>query len=347
MGGLHLFTTLLLLALLTGCDSSPKLYQDQFLAFGTVVSISIWGASEEQAAEASRQIRQDFEAMHNTWHGWKEGGLLGEINQAIAEGKPITIPDEATALLERSRKLSRESEYLFNPGIGKLVALWGFHGEEWSGPPPPEADISRLLSAAPSLDTLQLQDGTLRSSNRELKIDLGGIAKGYAIDRAITQLNRLGINNAIVNTGGDLRAIGSHGERSWNIGIRSPDGGDPVAALQPQGDESIFTSGDYERMFLHQGRRYHHIINPATGWPASGTRSATVIHSDAVTADAAATALLIASPEQRARIAAQMGIQHVLIIDEEGVYHMTQAMERRLSLQQEEGLQIRILEPRS
>lgn len=283
--------------------------------------------------------------MHNTWHGWKKGGLLGEINRAIAEGKSIAIPDEATALLEKSRELSRESAYLFNPGIGKLIALWGFHGEEWSGPPPPQADITHLLSTAPSLDNLQLQDGSLQSNNRDLKIDLGGIAKGYAIDRAIAQLNKLGINNAIVNTGGDLRAIGSRGERSWNIGIRSPDGGDPVAALQPRRDESIFTSGDYERMFLHEEKRYHHIINPATGWPASNTRSATVIHSDAMTADAAATALLVASPEQRARVATAMGVQYVLIIDGEGVYHMTEAMQKRLSLQQEEGLRIQLLEP--
>ncbi len=283
--------------------------------------------------------------MHNTWHGWKEGGLLGEINQAIAEGRTIPIPDEATALLERSRELSRESQYLFNPGIGKLVALWGFHGEEWSGPPPPEADIDHLLSSTPSLDNLQLQDGTLQSSNRQLKIDLGGIAKGYAIDRAVSQLKALGINNAIVNTGGDLRATGNRGDRPWSIGIRNPDGGDPVAALQPDGDESIFTSGDYERMFLYRGQRYHHIINPDTGWPASGSRSATVIHPDAVTADAAATALLVASPQQRARVAAAMGIQYVLIIDEAGVYHMTEAMQRRLSLQQEEGVQIQLLEP--
>ncbi len=282
--------------------------------------------------------------MHDSWHAWKKGGLLSEINQAIAEGKPLQIPDEAANLLRKSAALSRESGYLFNPAIGKLVALWGFHGEEWSGPPPSQQEIRRLTMSAPTMDDLQFVDGSISSSNRDVKIDLGGIAKGYAIDRAVAQLKRIGINDAIINTGGDLRAIGERGGRSWNIGIRSPNGGEPIAALQPRGDESVFTSGDYERMFLYEGIRYHHIINPYTGLPASETRSVTVIHPDAMTADATATALLVASPEQRSKVAAQMGISYVLIIDEEGIYHMTQEMRERLSWQQEDHLQIRILE---
>ena len=321
--------------LLTACSQPPKLYQDQFLAFGTVVSLSIRDATEVQNREASRLIREDFARMHDTWHAWKKGGLLGEINQNIAAGKPTALSTEAAALLQQTAALSRQSGHLFNPAIGKLVALWGFHGEEWSGPPPAEAAINTLLESNPTLEALQFEPDSIRSSNRDVKIDLGGIAKGYAVDRAIEQLKQLGIEHAIINTGGDLRAIGTRGARNWNIGIRAPDGGDPVASLQPQGDESIFTSGDYERMFTYQGTRYHHIINPQTGWPASDTRSVTVIHPSATIADAAATALLVDGQEQRATIAEQMGIRYVLLIDQQGEYHMSKPMEQRITLLQE------------
>ncbi|MBT3196656.1 MAG: FAD:protein FMN transferase [Gammaproteobacteria bacterium] len=328
--------SLLLLPLLSsGCSRSPSLYQDQFLAFGTVVSISTWGASESQNREASRLIRADFAAMHDTWHAWKAGGLLGEINQNIAAGLPTPISEEAAQLLKKSATLSTKSSDLFNPAIGKLIALWGFHGESWTGPPPPQSTIDPLLKSKPRMDQLQFENGTLRSSNPAVQIDLGGIAKGYAVDRAIEQLKQLGIRDAIVNTGGDLRAIGSHGRRNWNIGIRAPDGGDPIASIQPQGDESIFTSGDYERMFLYQGERYHHIIDPTTGWPATGTRSVTVIHPDATTADAAATALLVASPTARTTVAQQLGIDKLLIIDDHGRLHLTESMAQRLNFHQQ------------
>ena len=332
---LRLCASLLLLSLLTACSQPPKLYQDQFLAFGTVVSLSTWGTTAAQNRKASRLIREDFARMHDTWHAWKKGGLLGEINQNIADGKATPLSAEAAALLQQTAALSRQSNHLFNPAIGKLVALWSFHGELWKGPPPAQNEIDALLQSNPTLDSLQFENGTIASSNPDVKIDLGGIATGYAVDRAIEQLKQLGIEHAIVNTGGDLRAIGTKGERNWNIGIRSPDGGEAVASLQPQGDESIFTSGDYERMFEYGGKRYHHIIDPRSGWPATGTRSVTVIHKSATIADAAATALLVAAPDQRATIARQMGINQLLIIDEAGSYHLSEAMQARITFLQQ------------
>ncbi len=318
-----------------GCERPPSLYQDQFLAFGTVVSISIWGGSEQQNREASRLIREDFAAMHDTWHAWKKGGLLAEINQNISDGKETTLPEEAITLLQQTATLSRQSNGLFNPAIGRLVALWGFHGETWNGPPPPQEKIDQLLQSNPTMDDLDLPNGTIRSGNPMVRIDLGGIAKGYAVDRAVEQLKQLGIEHAIVNTGGDLRAIGSRGGRHWNIGIRAPDGGEPIASLHPQQDESIFTSGDYERMFLYQGKRYHHIIDPRSGWPASGVRSVTVIHPSATTADAAATALLVANAEERTQIARQMGIKALLLIDDTGTYHISEGMRQRIQFLKE------------
>ena len=157
-----------------------------------------------------------------------------------------------------------------------------------------------------------------------------GIAKGMAVDRVISYLKQTGIHNAIVNAGGDLKAIGQHGSRAWSVGIRHPRQKGLIAGLEVHDNESVFTSGDYERKFKHNGKSYHHILDPRTGYPATKTQSVTVIHSDAGLADAAATALFIAGPEQWQEIARNMGIKYVMLIDQQGRAHMTKAMSKRL-----------------
>jgi len=180
------------------------------------------------------------------------------------------------------------------------------------------------------MEDLIIDQQTLRGNNPALQMDLGGFAKGYAVDRAIERLQALGIRNAIVNAGGDLRAIGRHGKRPWHIGIRHPRKPGIIAAVDVQGDESVFTSGNYERFFDYQGVRYHHIIDPRSGYPARGTLSVTVIHPDAGTADAAATALFVAGPKGWRQVARRMGLQQVMLIDSEMRVHITPAMRKRV-----------------
>jgi thiamine biosynthesis lipoprotein len=316
---------------LVACSREPTIHQDNFFAFGTPVTVMVAGGDAHEAETAFAAIRADFAQLHNTWHAWKKGGLLGEINDSIANQQAIPISIEAWSVLQRTTELANASGHRFEPAIGKLVKLWGFHGESFNGPPPDAAAIAALVRAQPRMSDLSYQDGRLRSRNPNVQIDLGGIAKGYALDRAIAVLRAHDIENAIVNTGGDLRAFGTHGSRPWSIGIRDPrPDHPPLARIEIQSDESVFTSGDYERMFEHEGRRYHHIIDPRSGWPARGLHSVTVIHRDAMTADAVATALLVAGPSEWRAIAAQMGIEYVLVVDEQNTLHMTEAMQARL-----------------
>ena len=177
-----------------------------------------------------------------------------------------------------------------------------------------------------------------------VQLDFGAIGKGYGIDLAIEHLKEMGIRNAIVNSGGDLRAIGSRGGHPWRIAIRSPSGSGTLGFLYISGDESVFTSGDYERNYLWKGELYHHIIDPRTGYPARGTRSVTVIHNNATVADAAATALFVAGPKDWHRIATQMGIKYVLLIDSNNVVHMNPAMQKRVQLM-DKNQQIQISPP--
>jgi thiamine biosynthesis lipoprotein len=146
---------------------------------------------------------------------------------------------------------------------------------------------------------------------------------------AIDLLRSRGIGNAIVNAGGDLRAIGRHGNRPWRIGVRDPRGEGVLAAIDTEGDESVFTSGDYERYFVYQGRRYHHIIDPRDGYPTQGVTSVTVIHREAALADAAATALFVAGPGDWPRVAALLGVEQVMLVETSGTIQMTPEMEAR------------------
>jgi thiamine biosynthesis lipoprotein len=184
------------------------------------------------------------------------------------------------------------------------------------------------------MDDIEYSDVTMLGHNQAVQLDFGGIGKGMAVDLAIEHLRELGISNAIVNMGGDLRAIGSKGGTPWKIGIRHPRNKGVIASLETSGDESVFTSGDYERYFEYEGKRYHHILDPRTGYPAEGVTSVTVIHKEGVVADAAATALFIAGPEHWLEIARSMGVRDVMLIDSAGRIHLTPSMQQRIQFEQ-------------
>lgn len=324
---------LVLGALLSACDQAPQARTEQMLAFGTLVDITLVGVSDKVADEAFADARRDLEFMHEAWHPWKPGPM-GRTNQLLQTGGWFSANPSVMPLIAPARRLERTSRGLFNPTLGKLEALWGFHTDERpeDRPPPAPEAIAALVKQAPSMEDIQVKGIRMRGTNPAVQLDVGGFAKGIAIDRVIARFRELGIENAIVNAGGDLRAIGRHGERPWRIGIRNPRGEGVIAAVEVSGDESVFTSGDYERYFIYKGKRYHHILDPRTGYPARGAVSVTVIHPDATTADAAATALFVAGPDQWESIARSMGVKDVMLVDESGKVYMTPSMARRVEL---------------
>ncbi len=331
-----LLAPILLLALigliLTGCEQQKQIINTKFLAFGTIIDLSIYGVTQQQAEMATAALEQDFAQMHKSWHAW-DPGPLGRVNRLISEGATFATPPSVLELIRRGIKLSAQSDHLFNPAIGHLIQEWGFQSDDPAGHRPPEpARIAQLLQQNPRMSDLVLDGITLHSTNPSVKLDFGAFGKGFGIDLAINHLRQLGINNAILNAGGDLRAIGSPGNRPWHIAIRHPSGKGVLAGMYVSGDESVFTSGDYERNFTWKGKTYCHIIDPRTGYPAMGTSSVTVIHQDATTADAAATALFVAGPDNWYKIARNMGIKYVLLVDSNGEVYMNPAMQRRVKL---------------
>ena len=332
----------LLLALAIGGCEQPKdqVFHNQFFAFGTLIEISLYGVDAQLAESISKEIEQDFIDMHASWHAWQPGALA-TLNEKLSRLEPATIAPSILPLIEEAGRLSQQSRGLFNPVIGNLIALWGFHDNPLPvGTLPDRTAINNLVEQAPALSDITISDDLITSINPSLAFDLGGFAKGYAIDRAIDRLRASDVENAIINAGGDLRVIGQHGDRPWRIGIRHPRKNSILASIEVSGNTSIFTSGDYERFFEVDGQRYHHIIDPRTGYPASSTTSVTVIHGNAATADAAATALFVAGPDQWLSTARNMGIHHVMLIDQQGTIHMNPAMQSRIHF--EPGLDAQI-----
>lgn len=300
------------------------------LKFGTLIEVTLYDVEPILAQQALDQIEANFNQYHADWTSWQESPLT-RLNDQLVAGEVAQVPSSILPLIEQSQILSQRSQGLFNPGINQLIRLWQIHRRDDPDihPPTPQA-IDEWLQKNPGMDDLTLEGSQLRSRNNALELNFGAFAKGYAIDLGLDYLDSLGIKNAVINAGGDLSVRGRHGNRAWKIGIRHPRQEGIIAWLEAQDHESIFTSGDYERFYLYKGKRYHHILDPRTGYPAQGATSVTVIHADAGTADAAATALFVAGPEQWQAIARSMGIEYVMLIDVEGKIHMSPKMAQRI-----------------
>jgi thiamine biosynthesis lipoprotein len=236
---------------------------------------------------------------------------------AAAGGDPVRVPPALLAVVRRGVELGAATEGAFDPSWAALWGLWDFRAQR---PRVPSADEVARRAALVDYRQVELDEvaGTLRLPRAGMKIGLGGIAKGYALDRAGELLVRRGVRDFLLVAGGQVLARGSRGGRPWQVGVRDPRGaaGDWFAVLSP-GAGSVSTSGDYESWFESGGERYHHILDPHTGWPSRGLRSATVVCSEATLADALSTALMVLGPQRGLDTARRLGVE-ALLVDEEG-----------------------------
>ena len=320
----------LIATVLSACERPTQPHQQKIYVFGTILDITLWGVDEKTARHAFTTLGQEFQTMHHEWHAW-EPSLLTALNDDIAAGRPHRVAPSLVPLLISGKVLYKTSGGLFNPTIGHLLNLWGFQSEDRPNhPPPAQEKIAELVRAAPGMDALTIQGDKVSSSNPMIKLDMGGYAKGYGIDLAIERLKKLGIENAIINAGGDLRAIGSKDGKPWRVGVRHPQGKGILATIEISGDQSVFTSGNYERFREWEGVRYQHILDPRTGMPVEGVTSVTVIHDNGIEADAASTALVVAGGEAWHATARSMGIRYAMLVEDDGTLHMNPAMAQRL-----------------
>ena len=313
-------------------NKEASLIKKQYFIFGTIIEVLVWHNDKQLVNTALSAVETELNGMHSQWHAWK-AGRLHEINRALRAGNSFELNDEEVTFIIATQQLSRQSLGNFNPAIGELINLWGFHTDIYpiTQAPPKDSDIQGYLQDLPSMADVSIINNIISSKNQRIWLDYGGVAKGYAIDKAINILHAYGVENAIVNAGGDLRSIGSKGDKHWKVAIRKPNSEEILAIISVQGDESIFTSGNYERYKEFNGKRYAHIIDPKTGYGIEEIVSATVITDNGTTADAAATALIVAGTENWQAVAQSMQLSQVLLVDADGNCHVTKKMITRLN----------------
>jgi len=322
---------LLLLWALAAC-SPPPLVQQQSYVFGTLVEVSVYGAPEAKAQQAIAAVLTRFDALHHQLHAWQPSEL-SRLNTTLAKGAHTPVTPELAAMLRDAQAVSAESNDLFDPAIGNLIALWGFHADSPQGRVPDAAAIARWVNAAPRMRDLHIENNVVWSDNPAVQLDLGGYAKGYALDEADRILASRGIRNALINIGGNVIALGQHGDRPWRVGIQHPRKPGTLATLDLHDGEAIGTSGDYQRYFEAGGRRYCHLIDPRTGWPASGMQSVTILMSGehaGTRSDALSKPLFIDGAARLADHASRLGIADYPAVDAAGQIHVSPAMKARL-----------------
>lgn len=342
----------LVACLLQACQR-PPIYQQESFVFGTRVEITITDVAPAQAKLATQAVLSEFDRLHRQYHAWKPSELTA-LNQAIADGKPHTVTPELAGLIEQSQKLAAQGGYLFDPGIGKLIQAWGFQSDEFIAQLPRAEDIAawstqKPLSQHPSIAHLNLKNLTVTSQSRLVALDFGGYLKGWALDRAHTILTAHQIQNALINIGGNILAIGQKHGKPWQVGIQHPRKPGVLAVVDLRDGEAVGTSGDYQRFFELNGQRYPHLLDPRTGQPAQATQAVTILISPGIAAgtrsDASSKPIFIAGTDWLAT-AHKLGVQNVLRIDANGRLETTVSMAQRMKRTHQEtgNLSIQIVD---
>ena len=313
---------------------SDAVYRIPGHVFGTDVEVAIYGESEARANELGASVLNEFDRLHHKFHAWEPSALTA-LNDSIARGETYQADAEMVSLLKSATELAERSGNLFNPAIGHLIRLWGFQSSEFTVHSPAPAEIKRWVDANPRMSDLRYEGTRISSRNKAVMLDLGGYAKGYALDRAALILRAAPVKAALVNIGGNVLAIGQPGQRPWKVGIRDPRGEGTVAALELHDNEAIGTSGDYERYFMKDGKRHPHIIDGRTGETIDLVASVTIITSGGSDAglrsDGNSKPLFVAGPLHWRAMAQRLGLNEVMLIDARRNVEMTPAMRDRIA----------------
>jgi thiamine biosynthesis lipoprotein len=316
---------------LPACSRAP-LHQQEAFVFGTRVEVLIAGLAEAEARTAAAAVLREFDRLHRSYHAWKPSELSA-LNDAIAAGRRQPITPEMAELVAEAQRLTRLSEQLFDPGIGRLVSLWGFQSDELPARLPEASALAVWQAARPSIVDLRLDGNYASSRQRELALDFGGYLKGVALDHAASILKAQGVQHALINIGGNVMALGSKNGQRWRVGIQHPRQPGPLATVELDDGEAIGTSGDYQRYFELDGRRYCHLLDPRSGQPVMHTQALTVLITPRPAAgalsDVASKPLFIAGSDWP-RLARKLQVEHVLRVDATGRLQVSSAMHGRL-----------------
>ena len=292
---------------------------------GTSLQIEALGPDGKALDAAIAAALVELKRVEDVFTTWRPSPL-NRLNDAAGKG-PHPMTKEELRLIGRSLEIGRLTEGAFDVTFAGVGKLWNFKAR-----PPKVPTAEEVKAALLRVDYRKVQidlEGGTATLPADMRIGLGGIAKGYGVDRAMAVLMKRGIRHAVVNAGGDLKALGKKRGKSWEIAIKHPRDRERVIAVLPVSNVCVVTSGDYERFYLHEGKRYHHILDPRTGYPSTGCMSATVTAPDAAFADALATAMCVLGPERDLKILESLPRVEGILIDLQGKIVVTSGLRRR------------------
>jgi len=303
------------LFLLSICwPAEAEWYQKQFEVMGTVAKVEFESDSADLAKNLIQQVIDEMNRIDRLMSPFKSDSELSKMNQLAAKG-PVKISQEMLQLLTLSRHYSEITQGGFDITFSSVGYLYDFR----KGVRPTEKQKKSLVASidytSVILDPVRL---TVTYRLKDTKIDLGGIAKGHAVDQSINILKNNGIKNAFVNAGGDSRVIGKKQDRLWYIGVRHPRDESKLIVNLPLENVSISTSGDYERFYVENNIRYHHIINPITGDSVRDTMSVTILADSSTDADALSTSIFVLGPIKGLKLVNSLDNVSAIIIDRNG-----------------------------
>jgi thiamine biosynthesis lipoprotein len=304
------FCLLLVIAGLSGCGKEPALQERTNILLGTVVTVK---AYRTDGANAYPLIDSAFREMHriDSLCGYLETSVVSRINDNSGRSTPIS--KEVAELLAKSVRYSAVSGGALDVTVNPLSELWNKF-ENTAALPPSQASVDSVLTLV-GYENLVVTDSSALLMIEGGSIDLGSLAKGYAVDRGIAILDSLGADGALIDAGGDIRTLGKRPDGTgWRIGLKDPRAPDSILTVFELHDKAIATSGDYERYFMRGDTRYHHILDPKTGFPARWCCSVTIIADQACDADAIATAVFVMGPSGMLLVNSLSDVEGLIVV---------------------------------
>jgi thiamine biosynthesis lipoprotein len=315
----------IILLFLIVAPAHAEWYSDVQDKMGTRVEVRLWHDDEAVAKHLLVESMAEFDRIEAGMSTYRPDSELSRINAAAADGW-VDVSTELFDLIRRALELSQTTGGAFDVTYDSVGTLYNYRERVR----PAEQDIEAQLE---SIDYRHVQldpdRSKIRYSRPGVRINLGGIAKGYSVESVIDRLRRAGITNALVSAGGDTRLLGDRGGQPWIVGVRDPDDENGFVTRLGLEDEAVSTSGDYERFFIEDGVRYHHILNPSTGKSAGAVRSATVIGGDATLTDGLSTSVFVLGPEAGLELIEGLPGYEALIIDKSHQVHFSSGLDPR------------------
>ncbi|MDO6440636.1 MULTISPECIES: FAD:protein FMN transferase [unclassified Marinobacter] len=289
----------------------------------TPVELEFWFSDRSAADAIAEDVLAVFHQVDRSMSRYKDDSELSAINRRAAD-KPVNVSPDLFLVLKKAGEVAELSDGAFDVSFGSVGFLYDYREHQQ----PSEEDIRSKLGHINYQDIiLDEAERTVFYRQQGLLVDLGGIAKGFAVDLGIERLVRAGVRHARLSAGGDLRLLGDKRGSPWLVGVRDPRSGERNAVVLPLANVAISTSGDYERFFINdQGERVHHILSPGTGKSVRGVQSVTIIGDDALTTDGLSTAVFVLGPEKGLEMIERLPGIDAIIIDDKRVMHFSEGL---------------------